>query len=63
LVRILRVKPAGTQSGGTGQIKAAPGITTPAKAGNTTMQQMAIARRRVLAWRKMGGSIGSKGGL
>ncbi len=63
LVRILRVKPAGTGSGGTGQIKPAPGITSPAKAGNTTMQFIALAQRRVAAWRKMNSSIGSKGRL
>ena len=61
--RILRVKPFGTQYGGSGQIKAVPGITTPARSGNTTMQQMALAANRVKAWRKMGGTIGSRGKL
>jgi hypothetical protein len=63
MVKILRVKPFGTQYGGSGTIKSAPGITSPARAGNTTMQQMALARRRFAAWAKMGSSIGSKGNL
>jgi len=63
MTRILRVKPWGTQYGGSGTIKAAPGITTPAKSGNTTMQLLALARRRVAAWPKMNAKIGSKGNL
>ena len=63
MVKILRVKPAGTQNGGTGRIREAPGITSPARAGNTTMQFLALAERRVKAWRKMNTDIGSKGRL
>jgi len=64
MVRVLRVKPFGTQFGGSGPVEAAPGATSSARAGNTTMQQMALARLRVKAWAQIGRTnIGSKGDL
>jgi hypothetical protein len=63
MVKVLRVKPFGTQFGGTGTIRTAPGATANVRGGNTTMEFIALAKRRVAAYPKMDESIKSKGKL
>jgi hypothetical protein len=69
LVRILRAKPAGTGSGGTGQIKAVPGINhgirddTVGDAQSPAMLSAYANLRRRAANAIQSSSIGSKGRL
>jgi hypothetical protein len=65
MVKILRVKPFGTQYGGSGPIKSAPGATANIKSGDRDVEQAAaLLRNRIKAFRQVARtSIGSKGKL
>jgi len=65
MVRILRVKPFGTQFGGSGQIKAAPGAQANMRSGDNNVQQAeALLRERLPEMRQVANTkIGSKGNL
>jgi hypothetical protein len=66
MVKILRVRQAGTGSGGSGNPKAVPGVNANkiAMDVNDPRWLAVIARARARAWSKVAGtSIGSKGRL
>jgi hypothetical protein len=65
VVRILRARPAGTDYGGTGQIKAAPGAQANIRSGDNNIEQAAallrIRTRARAAYARL--PIGSRGRL
>jgi hypothetical protein len=65
MVRILRVKPWGTQFGGTGTIGSAPGVQANIRSGDNNIEQAAaLLRNRVKGRRSYASKpIGSQGDL